>query len=411
MKKAAVFLALLGTLFAGAQTKDTLRLTVNGNEIIILTDNVNNLSQTDFNAIIQRLTAETQRIVTQYNQQLTAINTQQSTGAITAKEAERQRDAATDKMEEDLEALNEEIENWAERYGEQVEEDAKDATTWKNQWETNAEKFETTNPPTAPATPEKKKGTTVIIDDEGVRIDTDEDWDPELRLKKEEYKRNQTIGYFETYLGWNNWFNANGMASNEGPDANGLTMTAELNFWPSMTWGFGFGGKTRFGESKMYVRYGTQFNWHYFQQKGNTILTKQELPALNFNGIHFVADNTRNYAKTTYRITYWDFPLLLEFDASKPGKSNGFSLAAGGYGGFRISSRRILKYSDYNGDYAHEKLYNNFYTNGFRYGVVGQIGFGTFKITGKYDLSTLFRDNRTTPDYQVGSITLGWVVP
>ena len=178
-----------------------------------------------------------------------------------------------------------------------------------------------------------------------------------------------------------------------------------------MTWGFGFGGKTRFGESKMYVRYGMQFNWHYFQHKGNNILIKEEIPNLDFNGIHFMEDNSRNYGKTTYRITYWDFPLMLEFDNSRPGRSDGFSLAAGGYAGFRISSRRILEYSDFNGDDTREKVENSFYTNGFRYGVLGQIGFGTFKITGKYDLSTLFRDNRDTPDYQIGSITLGWVFP
>ena len=415
MKKVALILALFGTLLAGAQTKDTLRMNVNGNEIIILTDDVNNLDQTDFNAIIQRLTAETQRIVAEYNKEIAEINRQQQAGAITAEEANEQRDAATEKMEDDMEALNDEIENWADRYGEQVEENADDPNAWKNQWESNAEKYETANPPAVPSTPAppaEKKGTTVIINDDGVHIDGDEDWDPDdVRKKREDYLRNQTIGYFEMYFGWNNWFNADGIATNNGPGANGLNMTTELNFWPSMTWGFGFGGRTRFGTSMMHIRYGLQFNWHYFQLKGNNILTKSADQQLNFDGIHFLQDNSHNYGKTTYRITYLDFPVLLELNTSKPGHMNGFSLSAGGYGGFRINSRRILDYSDFNGDKTTDRTYNSFYTNGFRYGLMAQAGIGTFKITGKYDLSTLFRTDKNTPDYQIGSITLGWVFP
>jgi hypothetical protein len=42
---------------------------------------------------------------------------------------------------------------------------------------------------------------------------------------------------------------------------------------------------------------------------------------------------------------------------------------------------------------------------------MAQVGLGTFKITAKYDLNNLFRQDKVTPDYQVGSLTLGWVFP
>lgn len=416
MKKVAFILALFAIFLASAQTKDTVRMQVNGSEIIILTDDVNTLSETDFNAIIKRLTAETERILAEHNQELAEISRLQNTNELTAEQADAQRQAARLKMEAQLEALAEELENWADRYGEQIDENANDPSTWKSQWESNANKYEAANPPGVPANPTDqdtmvlKRKATIVIDDESIRIDKDEDfWEFDLKDKIEARKHNKTTWYSDVYFGWNNWLNSNGLATNEGPSPNGFNSTAELNFWPSMTWGLGFGGKTRLGQGMLYLRYGTQFNWHFFQQKGNTVMIKSEAPVIGFDGIHFSEDNTRNYAKSTYRITYWDFPLLLEFDANKAGRNSAFSLAVGGYGGFRISSKRVLEYSDYNGDFTYEKLKNSFYTNGFRYGAMGQIGFGEFKITGKYDLTTLFRTNRNTPDYQIASVTIGWV--
>lgn len=410
MKKAALILALIGSVFAYGQTKDTLRLDVNGSEIIILTDDVNNLSETDFNGIIQRLTAETKRIVARFNNEVAEINRREKAGEITAEEAEDQREKASENMEAEIEALNEEIENWADRYGEQVEENATEVDAWADQWESNAEKYETANQEeTVVEIENEEKKTTVVIDDDGVHINTDE-IDPDIEKKREEYKKNQTIGIFEWHLGWNNWVNANGLATNEGP-VNGINQTTELNFWPSMTWGIGFGGKTRFGQSKMYVRYGAQFNWHFFRLKGNTIIEKSNDDFFNFDGVYFANDANNAYEKSSFRVSYIDVPVMLEFDASKPGKSNCFSLAVGGYGGLRTKGLRVLEYSDFNGDKTDQRTKNNYYTNGYRYGLLAQIGFGTFKITGKYDLNPLFRTDRNTPDYQIASLTLGWVMP
>ena len=406
MKTLALTLALAATLVAGAQTKDTLRLNVNGNEIIILTDDVNNLSETDFNGIIQRLTAETQRIVAEYNAEIDGINTKENEGELTAEQAAEQREAASEKMEDAIDELSDEIENWADRYGEQMEENAEDPNAWKSQWEANADKYEANAPPTppgAPVPPPAKKATTVVITDDGVTIESNEDWDTDkMKDARDKYKTNQTIGYFEWYFGWNNWFNADGMATDLK-----TAQTTELDFWPSMVWGFGFGGRTRFGSSQIHVRYGTQFNWHYYVFKGNNIITKDA----KIDGITIMPDQTKNYSKSSLRSIFWDFPLLLEWDTSRPGRSNGFSLAAGGYGGLRLGTRNKQKYDDFNNDKTKNKNFNNYYTNQWRYGLMAQVGFGTFKITAKYDLNNLFSQDKVTPDYQVGSLTLGWVFP
>ena len=407
MKKIAIILAVFGTLFATAQTKDTLRLNVNGNEIIILTDDVNNLAETDYNAIIQKLTQETQRIVEENRAEIERINERERNGEITTEEAEELREEALEEMAKKLEELGEEIEEWADAYGEKVEEDAENVDDWEEQWNSNAKKYEGKTPDTDTEgngdANGNKKGTTIIIDDDGITVEGDDDWDGDkVKDAKRKYKGQKTHGYFEMYFGWNNWVDEFGLAINEN-----TPYTTELDFWPSMNWGFGFGGRTRLGDSKFLVRYGAQFNWHYFRLKGNTDLMKDEAT----DGTIFFQDQSRNYRKSSYRIVYLDAPLLFEFDNSKPGRSNGFSLAAGGYVGLRIGSRNKLKFSDFNGDKSKLIDRNNFYTNGWRYGLMGQIGFGTFKITGKYDLNPLFRDDRATPNYQIASVTLGWVFP
>ena len=144
MKTLFLTLATVASILAGAQTKDTIRVKVNGSEIIILTDDVNNLSQTDFNAIIQRLTAETQRIVADYQREVAEINRKEAEGTLTKSEATRQRVAAEEKMEDQLEEVTEEIERWADRYGEKMAEDADDPKAWKEQWEANAAKYDAT---------------------------------------------------------------------------------------------------------------------------------------------------------------------------------------------------------------------------------------------------------------------------
>lgn len=373
MKIKLILAAMICSLALWAQPKDTIMITVNGTEMIVLTDDINNLSGTDFNAIFNRLTTETKRIIAQNKEERAEIKRKQKAGELTTEQAAEETAAANERMSIQLEALNAEIENWADRYGEQIEENAEDAETWVEQWETNAEKYESAAPPAPPAPPaapnaeEENQQTVVLIDEEGIRVemeDEDIEWDPsKVEEAREKYKRNKTIGYFNWHFGWNNWFNDQGIATEQNVNPGQVQQTTELDFWPSMVWGFGFGGKTRFGASKFYIKYGGEFNWHHFRLKGNTILVKDQLAVpLNFDGVYFMEDATRNYSKSSYRIAYIDAPILFEFDASKPGRSNGFSIGVGGYAGLRINSKNKLIFTDYNNDRTETHIYNNFYT-------------------------------------------------
>jgi hypothetical protein len=213
------------------------------------------------------------------------------------------------------------------------------------------------------------------------------------------YKAQKTHNYGELYFGWNNW-------SGAAPDVNDAT-TTELDGWPSTTWGFGFGGDSQLGTGKFSVRYGLQFNWHYFRLKGNTVAFKDTAT----NGTIFVPSNQGNFKKSVFRMIYLDLPVMFHFYSKPRGEYKGLALGLGGYGGVRIGSSQKSVYDDAFNDNTKDIVNNNFFTNPFRYGAMAQIGYGSFRLTGKMDLNNLFDQGKATPDYKVGSLTLGWVFP
>lgn len=414
MKKLSLVLVLLIISAATwAQPTDTVRIHVNGSEMIIITENWDEVSKTDFNAIIKKTNAEAKGIEDEHKRRMAEVDRKLANGKMTDEEAADERAMIAEDTTKAMEELAENVERWADEYGQKADENTADVDEWASAWEQNAEKYESTNPPPDRVAPtdEDDDQTNVIIDEDGIHIHG-QDWDPEdVKEATRRYKGKKTHGYFEMYFGLNNWFDQDGLAKNV--DDRPLT-TTELNFWPSTTWGFGLGGRTRFGQSKFLIRYGAQFNWHYFRLKGDNLLEKTITDDLNgepFNGTTIRPHPELNVSKTTFRINYVDVPVMFEFDNSAPGRSNGFSFGLGGYGGLRLNSHALVFSSDKNGDRTKTKTRNNYYANGYRYGAMAQIGFGTFKITGKFDLDYLFRADRTTPDYQVGSLTFGWVFP
>jgi hypothetical protein len=282
------------------------------------------------------------------------------------------------------------------------------AIAWAALMQTNAAQLPTEGQ-TVPTTP---NSTTILLSpytptsnftlDLGVANPEYTDWDP----TSDEAFNAKNRKYFEIYFGWNQFRNSDGFASIDPTNP----QTTELNGWNSMTWGFGFGTRSRIGDGKLGIRYGLQFNWHFYRfQRANTIVVKNTDPGML--GISFVEQNALNNKKSTYRNTYLDLPILLDFD-TRQSANKGLTLAFGGYGGIRLGSSTNREYDDPIGDKVQEKRHTSNFTNLWRYGLMGQVGFGSFKITGKMDLNTVFeQDNVTTPDYQAASITIGWVMP
>lgn len=426
MKKVLLAVGIAIGISATAQ-KDTLRFNLNGNEVIILTDDINKLSNTDINGMVNYLNSETKRITNDFNKRVAKLDGQLEAGEISEEQYEAQMEMEAERFEVKMEALSEAMENWSEDYNEQYEEWAENygerwekwaedySESWENwaeQWEEDAEKRDGQLPPPMPPPPSMPKpdledGTTIIITPDGIDIEEDGDHDRIQYKIRRSNKQARTEGQGDIHFGWNNMFSGDAMVLNESGQPGG-----ELRPWQSTVFTLGGAAKTRVGNdnSKFYVRYGLQFNWHNFRLKGDNIITKVETPedGTDFLPANLVNPNMTNVVFSGYNATYIDAPLMLILDFSKRGMDNAFSFGVGGYGGVRIAQKRHLIYDDFNNDKVKEKTRNNFYMNTWRYGVLAQIGFDAFKITGKYDLSEFFRTDKATPDYQIGSIAFGF---
>jgi hypothetical protein len=101
---------------------------------------------------------------------------------------------------------------------------------------------------------------------------------------------------------------------------------------------------------------------------------------------------------------------MLQLDLSERGMDNGFTLGVGGYGGLRMYSVREIKYNDFADDRTKTKEYNNLFMNNWRYGLMAQIGFNSFKITAQYDMNPLFRESHSPSqgDLRNLNLTIGW---
>lgn len=109
-----------------------------------------------------------------------------------------------------------------------------------------------------------------------------------------------------------------------------------------------------------------------------------------------------NYNESRFRNVYLVAPVHLEFDFT-PKKTNkegetyfrtheSFRLGIGGYGGFRVKSKQILKYEIDGNDFK-DKQKGNFNVSDFIYGVSAYVGYGQTSLYVKYDMNPMFKNN------------------
>lgn len=393
MKKILLIAALFTGLSSFAQGEsDTVKLNINGSEVIIRTDDISKLSTVDLNAIVGKISAEIGRSVAQQQVEMAKIDADLAAGKITEEQADERRDAVTQKMEDDMERLGEMMEVWGEAYGERMEEHGDSIDEY---WESWAEQWEEGNmagPGDSTVTEES-----IIIDDNGIRIEKEA-----IKKKKKEHKdyKEHDKAYVDFHYGQNTWIH---------PDGSMPTGSEELNFWKSNVWTFGMGHKFRFGKTSPFMmKYGLEMNWHRYRFQGGNTVQKISDATTGFDGIVIAQDPINNVNYSKLRIIYLDLPVMFQFDNSRHGMDERFTFGIGGYAGIKLWSNTEIHYNDFNGDKNEVSNYNDYYLNNFRYGLMAQVGWGAFKVTGKYDFNPLFRSNRDTPDYQNMSVSLGF---
>lgn len=80
---------------------------------------------------------------------------------------------------------------------------------------------------------------------------------------------------------------------------------------------------------------------------------------------------------------------------------DGFHIGAGGFAGYRLGAHSKLKYSQ-DGNTRKEKDRSNFNLNDFQYGATGVVGYGNLTLFAKYNMNSLFKENRG-PEANVAS--------
>ena len=84
---------------------------------------------------------------------------------------------------------------------------------------------------------------------------------------------------------------------------------------------------------------------------------------------------------------------MVKEDRIRYNTRNKFKLGLGGYAGLNLLTIQKLKYEE-DGNNRKDKYKQNYNTNNFIYGLSGYVGVGDFAVYLKYDLNTIFKDNR-----------------
>ncbi|MCK5908246.1 MAG: outer membrane beta-barrel protein [Flavobacteriales bacterium] len=200
------------------------------------------------------------------------------------------------------------------------------------------------------------------------------------KLKKYKYHKPRTRFRFDMDFGWD------GLISSKDPQEVGVEYP-DFDMWPSMYYGFSFNTKTRlFKEnSPVHIKYGLGFQWTTFRVKGDYILQK-----INGRPEYTLDPVGRSLDKSRVRNWHMTLPVMLQFDFSKRNMDTGFKFGVGAYGGVRLYTWQTVKYKDADGDKVKNKTRNQFYMNPFNYGLQAEIGYGSFSVLAKYDMSPLF---------------------
>ncbi len=433
LKLTAILLAAGTMAFAQPDDKkksEDVEIQINGGELRVWAEDLAKLSTVDLNKIVAETSRYTAKVQKQTDELRRDVDELERSGVISKAEAEELRleigrrqtasiMAIGEMLEAQSESYEERMETWAEAYESQIE-------AWEDEMEARAERGDKSKMAPLPPVPpvpqpeegERKSGRRITIDEEGISIsrgkdgekpyawkfenddadsDDEDDNDNNDSPSRKSKKIDPTEAYFDINFGFNQQLPGGEELITDGPE--------ELKFWKSTEFNMGLGGKTRIGSpySKLYIKYGGEFSWHAFRLQNDNILLRTDPDT-----VKIITDPDGDYSKTKYAIAYFNIPLMLQLDFSEVGeRDDAFTLGVGGYGGVRLRAKTEQEFTnDILGD-AEREVKNDYNTSQFRYGLMAQVGFGNFKITGKYDLNPFFKDGEG-PDYQMASVTVGF---
>jgi hypothetical protein len=445
MKKVLLLGALLGMFSTFAQPveekKEEVEIEIQGNKVIIETDDPSALSAVDLNKIIADVYRKAAEIEKQRALAHERISKQLAAGEITEEEAEELREQANERAEASAEVLEDAMEVWGESYESRWEAWAEEYEAKMEAWEDEVEARTEAGQPAPPMPPlppmpsmgapgapngktlkeKSDSNKTVIINEDGIiirrkgnsdepfalRFEDLEDNEDQEGDEDDEDKKNFDRTEFYTdifFLGFNQQLtNGGGVIDAESDEA--------LNFWKSTSFAFGMGWKTRIGNpySKLHIKYGVELSAHNFRLTGNNQIGLSQ-DSLNPGVVFNERAGVTSFDKSKYYISYFNIPVMLQLDFSEVGeRDESFTLGVGGYAGIRMKAKRELTYSTVDFKEVEEKSYADFYTNNIRYGAMAQVGWDAFKITASYDINPFFEEGRG-PSYNMFNLAFGFTL-
>jgi hypothetical protein len=155
----------------------------------------------------------------------------------------------------------------------------------------------------------------------------------------------------------------------------------------------------------LHIKYGLSLQYNNLRPDGNKVF------AVDGNKTGLV-DTGIDVKVSRFRYVNLVIPVHFELDFTKK-QVNGdktyypthesFRIGFGGYGGFNVKEKQIVKYEDENGNKVKDKTKGDFNVNDFVYGVSAYIGYGEVSLYAKYDLQTVFSNN----DIDQNNLSLG----
>ncbi|KOS06527.1 hypothetical protein AM493_11145 [Flavobacterium akiainvivens] len=157
-------------------------------------------------------------------------------------------------------------------------------------------------------------------------------------------------------------------------------------------WGFTWNTRIFKNNNLLHLRYGLSLQYNNFRPKDDKVFTVVD-------GQTVLTDSGLDLDMSRLRITNLVIPVHLEFDLG--GKrvngdktyypvQNSVRIGIGGYGGFNVKEKQILRYEDELGNDVKHKSKGGYNVNDFVYGVSGYIGYGSVSLYAKYDIQSLF---------------------
>ena len=170
-------------------------------------------------------------------------------------------------------------------------------------------------------------------------------------------------------------------------------------------WGISYNTRILKNNNLLHLKYGLSLQYNNLRPDNDKVF------AIDGNKTGLV-DSGLDTDMVRFRYVNLVVPVHLEFDFT-PKKVNGdktyypthegFRFGIGGYTGFNVKEKQIVKYENEDGNKVKDKTRGDFNVNDFIYGVSAYIGYGEISFYAKYDLQPIFANN----DVDQNNLSLG----